>query len=82
MHVFILHRARRARKVLGGSMRQAGIVAAAGLYALDNCVTRLAEDHSNAKKIAYGTVDTDLSIKYYYITSLNILYDQIIILQI
>lgn len=35
-------------------MRQAGIVAAAGLYALDHCVDRLADDHRNAKKIAYG----------------------------
>lgn len=50
-----IHRARRIRKVLGGAMRQAGIVAAAGLYALDNCVERLADDHKNAKKIAYGT---------------------------
>uniref|UniRef100_A0A2S2P9H2 L-allo-threonine aldolase n=2 Tax=Schizaphis graminum TaxID=13262 RepID=A0A2S2P9H2_SCHGA len=35
-------------------MRQAGIVAAAGLYALENCVERLADDHQNAKKIAYA----------------------------
>jgi len=51
----LAYRARRVRKVLGGAMRQAGIVAAAGLYALDNCVERLADDHRNAKKIAYGT---------------------------
>lgn len=50
-----IYRARRVRKVLGGSMRQSGIVAAAGLYALENCVERLADDHKNAKKIAYGT---------------------------
>jgi threonine aldolase len=37
-------------------MRQAGIVAAAGVYALDNCVERLADDHSNVKKIAHGTL--------------------------
>lgn len=47
-------RGRRIRKVLGGSMRQAGIVAAAGVYALDNCVERLADDHRHAKKIGYG----------------------------
>ncbi|VVC40106.1 Hypothetical protein CINCED_3A012779 [Cinara cedri] len=47
-----IEKARRARKVLGGSMRQSGIVAAAGLYALDHCVDRLADDHRNAKKIA------------------------------
>lgn len=35
-------------------MRQAGIVAAAGVYALDNCVERLADDHRNAKKIGHG----------------------------
>jgi len=43
-----LSRARRWRKVLGGGMRQAGIVASAGLYALKNNVERLAEDHENA----------------------------------
>lgn len=42
------------RKVLGGALRQAGIVAAAGIYALDNCVERLADDHRNVKKIAHG----------------------------
>ena len=40
--------ARRNRKVLGGGMRQAGIIAAAGIYALENMVERLAEDHENA----------------------------------
>lgn len=54
-----LRRARRARKVLGGAMRQAGVVAAAGLYALDNCVERLADDHENAKRIADGTCKSD-----------------------
>ncbi|XP_026823295.1 probable low-specificity L-threonine aldolase 2 isoform X1 [Rhopalosiphum maidis] len=49
-----IEKARRLRKVLGGAMRQAGIVAAAGLYALENCVERLADDHQNAKKIAYA----------------------------
>jgi threonine aldolase len=47
-------RCRRIRKSLGGSMRQAGIVAAAGVYALDNCVERLAVDHWHAKKIGNG----------------------------
>lgn len=37
-------------------MRQAGIVAAAGVYALDHCVQRLADDHKNAKKISYGMI--------------------------
>lgn len=39
---------------LGGAMRQAGVIAAAGLYALDNHVERLADDHENAKKLAAG----------------------------
>ncbi len=57
--------ARRARKVLGGGMRQAGILAAAGLVALDTMVDRLAEDHARARRLAkriasLGAVDVDL----------------------
>ena len=44
--------ARRARKLLGGGMRQAGVLAAAALVALDTLVTRLAEDHANARLLA------------------------------
>ena len=47
-------RARRARKILGGVMRQVGILAAAGLYALERNVERLAEDHANAERLAKG----------------------------
>jgi threonine aldolase len=47
-----IHKARRIRKVLGGGMRQVGILAAAGIYALDNNVNRLADDHKRAKQIA------------------------------
>ena len=47
-------RAKRARKILGGVMRQAGILAAAGLYALEHNVERLAEDHANAERLAKG----------------------------
>jgi len=46
--------ARRARKVLGGGMRQAGVIAAAGIKALDEMVDRLAEDHENARRLAEG----------------------------
>lgn len=46
--------ARRTRKALGGGMRQAGILAAAGLYALDHHVDRLAEDHAHARLLATG----------------------------
>ena len=47
-----IEEARRVRKMLGGGMRQAGILAAAGLYALENNVERLAEDHDHAKMLA------------------------------
>ncbi len=47
-----ISRARRARRMFGGGLRQAGIVAAAALYALENHRERLAEDHSNAKRLA------------------------------
>lgn len=47
-------RARRLRKMVGGGMRQVGVVAAAGLYALDRNVERLADDHANAKRLAEG----------------------------
>jgi threonine aldolase len=50
---FIL-RAHRARKQMGGGMRQAGIIAAAGLHALEHHVERLADDHSNAQRLATG----------------------------
>ena len=47
-----IHEARRARKALGGGMRQAGFLAAAGLYALQNHVERLQEDHAKARVLA------------------------------
>ena len=47
-------RARRARKLLGGSMRQAGVVAAAGIVALQTGIDRLADDHLRARQIAEG----------------------------
>lgn len=50
----LIGRARRWRKVAGGGMRQAGILAAAGIYALENNVERLAEDHENAELLAAG----------------------------
>jgi threonine aldolase len=48
----LIDRARRWRKMLGGGMRQAGVLAAAGLYALENNVARLAEDHARATVLA------------------------------
>ncbi|HEX2682028.1 MAG TPA: GntG family PLP-dependent aldolase [Candidatus Dormibacteraeota bacterium] len=49
--------ARRWRKRLGGGMRQVGVLASAGLYALDHMVDRLAEDHSNARTLAEGLAE-------------------------
>ena len=52
-----INRARRARKVLGGGMRQAGILAAAGILALTKMTDRLAEDHANARRLAEGLAE-------------------------
>jgi threonine aldolase len=49
-----IDRARRPRKMLGGGLRQAGFLAAAGIYALEHNVARLAEDHANAIRLAEG----------------------------
>ena len=50
----LIGKARRWRKMLGGGMRQAGVLAAAGLFALDHQLARLAEDHANAERLARG----------------------------
>jgi threonine aldolase len=55
-------KARRLKHLFGGAMRQAGIVAAAGLYAVDHHVERLAEDHANARRLAEGLADAGLPI--------------------
>ncbi len=55
-HEFV-DRARRWRKILGGGMRQVGVFAAAGIYALEHNVDRLAEDHANARRLAKGLAD-------------------------
>ena len=49
--------ARRARKVVGGAMRQVGVIAAAGIVALEQMVDRLAEDHANARALAAGMAE-------------------------
>jgi len=49
-----VERARKFRKMLGGGMRQAGIIAAAGIVALETMVDRLAEDHASARRLAQG----------------------------
>ncbi len=61
----VIEQAHRWRKMFGGGMRQAGILAAAGLYALDHHIERLAEDHFRARQLAEGLVGTtgiDLNI--------------------
>jgi threonine aldolase len=50
----LILRARRVRKMLGGGMRQVGVLAAAGLVALESMVDRLAEDHASARRLAEG----------------------------
>ncbi len=55
--------ARRWRKALGGGMRQSGILAAAGLYALEHNVERLAEDHANAALLAAGIAELGLEVQ-------------------
>ena len=50
----LIERARKYRKMVGGGMRQAGIIAAAGIVALETMVDRLAEDHANARRLALG----------------------------
>jgi threonine aldolase len=52
-----IHKARRARKIIGGGMRQAGVLAAAGIVALNEMVERLVEDHDNARKLAEGLAE-------------------------
>jgi threonine aldolase len=56
-------KARRFKHLFGGAMRQAGIVAAAGLYAFDHHVDRLADDHANARRLAEGLVEAGMPVR-------------------
>jgi threonine aldolase len=58
----LMLRARRFKHMFGGAMRQAGIVAASGVYALEHNVDRLAEDHGRAKRLAQGLADAGLPV--------------------
>ncbi|HEY6113097.1 MAG TPA: threonine aldolase family protein [Gaiellaceae bacterium] len=58
----LMERAWREKHLFGGAMRQAGIVAAAGLYALDHHVERLADDHARARRLAEALRDANLPI--------------------
>jgi threonine aldolase len=55
----LIEEAWRYKQMLGGALRQAGIVAAGALYALDHNVERLAEDHENARALAHGLAELD-----------------------
>jgi len=58
-----IEKARKWRKMVGGGMRQAGVIAAAGIVALQKMVSRLAEDHTTAQRLAYGLAHIpDISI--------------------
>lgn len=59
----LIARARRLRKMVGGGMRQAGVLAAAGLYALQHQVERLAEDHANAVRLGSALTELGYSVE-------------------
>jgi len=58
----LMQQARRGKHYFGGAMRQAGIVAAAALYALDHHVERIADDHARARRLAEGLADAGVSV--------------------
>jgi threonine aldolase len=58
----LMVKARRAKHLFGGAMRQAGIVAAAGIYALDHHVDRIADDHARARRLADGLAAAGLPV--------------------
>jgi threonine aldolase len=68
-------KARRFKHLFGGAMRQAGIVAAAGLYALDHHVQRLADDHGNARRLAEGLAEAGLPVEVEQVESNFVLLD-------
>ena len=59
----LMLKARRLKHLFGGAMRQAGIVAAAGVYALEHNVDRLAEDHARARRLAEGLYDAGVPVQ-------------------
>lgn len=74
--------ARRNRKVLGGGMRQAGVIAAPGLVAMDKMIERLADDHANARRLAEGIagipgLSIDLSLVRTNIVYFDVVHDKI-----
>jgi len=59
----VIKKAHRTRKMLGGAMRQAGVLAAAGLHALEHHVERLAQDHANAQRLGQGLAALGLRVE-------------------
>ncbi len=57
-----IHEARRARKALGGGRRQAGVIAAASLYAFEHNIERLSEDHARARRLADGLTEAGYGV--------------------
>ncbi len=74
----LIDNARRNRKMLGGGMRQAGFLAAAGIYALQNNISRLADDHEKARRLAQGLSDIDELKVDYTETQTNMVFVEII----
>ena len=70
-----IRKARRIRKVFGGGMRQAGYMAATGIYALENHVQRLTEDHVRAKHIAESLVKKDFCAKLFPVETNIIIFE-------
>lgn len=68
-----IEQAKRWRKMLGGGMRQAGVIAAAGIYALQHNVDRLAEDHANADVLARGLAELP-AVKLHAMPQTNIMW--------
>jgi threonine aldolase len=71
-----IEEARRYKHAFGGAMRQAGIIAAAGVYALQNNIARLAEDHANAKLLADGLCRSP-RVKLLFRVETNIVFFQV-----
>jgi threonine aldolase len=68
-------KARRMKHLFGGAMRQAGIVAAAGVYALEHNVDRLADDHANARRLGDGLADAGLPVDLHQVETNFVLVD-------
>ena len=71
----LIHQARRVRKRFGGGMRQAGIIAAAGLHALDHHVSRLSEDHARAQRIGEAVAQRPWCVRLMPVDTNIIIYD-------